>query len=687
MTTIAKGLFHAKAALVKGENPLPIFRSVEHDIPVRVKPGFPPEYQQMMGLDCGRRVLPYRLQDRYDRNREEIDLPSIIMENRYLKATFLPTLGGRLISLLDKTERRELLHCNTSVQVGNLSNLDAWFAGGIEWNIGQYGHAFTTCSRLFATLQNDIEGQPFLRFYEFERCKNLWWHIDFHLPGDSSLLYAHVQVHNLGEESTSLYFWANAAVPVDDEVRVLSSSKEAIYLDPYASKGERLFGFMHMPDMLIYPGLDVSYPARFTASNEYFFTCEESPMPWECALSKDGAGFFEASTHPLSFRKMFCWGSHDGGKRWQRHLAPDTNDEYIELQSGLAASQLHGQLLAAGGCVCWTQAFGLVHANPREIHSTQYGQAMQAAADAIASRLQNAQLTSMHRIFQEASDIAPKTFLEHGSGWGYLESLLCNMELPKAFAFGLDGLGRDEHAYLQFLQDGVLPVMDPESVPLPPPPCSTTWKQLFFKALGNPRLESGQRATLLHYLGIMHLECEEVSLAQTCWLQAMVMLPNAWTARNLAQLEKRRGQFDEALRWYACAFASPGFFVDYAIAEEYCTLLMNQQQKEEARRVFEQLPAAWLQSSETLVLLRAKLAAIEGKPLLVKELVFEREFGHIREGDTILSELWLEYSMRTYQAEHPEMDARTVLAYVKTHAPIPKEYDMTMFKSNFEESR
>jgi len=679
MTTVTKGIFLAQAALPTAENPLPVFRDPNHDVPVRLKEGVPLSYQKLMGLDCGKRVLPYRMQDRYDRNRTRTEIPAIFLENRHLKATFLPTLGGRLISLVDKQSGRELLHCNTSLQVGNLANRDAWFAGGIEWNIGQYGHAFTTCSPVFASEQQDAHGHSFVRLYEFERCKNLWWHIDFHLSENAPLLFAHVQIHNLSDSDTSLYYWTNAAVAVDDQVRVLASGRNAVYLDPYAGQGERLFGYMQMPDMEIYPALDASYPASFPASNEYFFTCEHDPLPWECALSQDGSGFCEVSTPPLSYRKMFCWGSHAGGKRWQRYLAPDTDAEYIELQSGLACTQLHGQVLAAKSSVCWTQAFALVQVDPEQAHAEAYDVAIKAAGNAIASLIDRESLVALHQAFLEASKQPVHTLLQRGSGWAYVEQRLTSKKLPPAFLFDRESLASDQLAYLQLVEEGVLPVLDPMALPLAPPPLSASWKACFRKALQNPRLDRMQKATLLHYLGIIHLEHEEVSLAQTCWLEVMDVMPNAWTSRNLAQLEQRRNQKAESLRWYEKAFRLPGFLVDPAIAEEYAALLVSYQQREQAREVFDALDPAWLQTSEKLILLRAKLAVMEGDAALIKTLVFERELGHIREGETTLNELWLAYHVIRYTEEHQVEATEDVIAKVKQLHPIPAQYDLTMF--------
>ena len=41
---------------------------------------------------------------------------------------------------------RELLFNNPIYQPANLALRNAWLAGGIEWNVGQFGHSFLTCS-------------------------------------------------------------------------------------------------------------------------------------------------------------------------------------------------------------------------------------------------------------------------------------------------------------------------------------------------------------------------------------------------------------------------------------------------------------------------------------------------------------------------------------------------------------
>src|SRR5512133_83892 len=164
-------------ARLEDENPLPFFRDPAVSRAVKTVEPFPAEKRELLGWETGFRVLPYRMQDQYTRQREPVTFQAAVLENEYLKATFLPEVGGRLVSLVYKPLDRELLHRNPVFQPANLAIRNAWFSGGIEWNIGQYGHTFSTCSPLFAVQIQGPQGEPGLRVYEYERCKGLFWQI------------------------------------------------------------------------------------------------------------------------------------------------------------------------------------------------------------------------------------------------------------------------------------------------------------------------------------------------------------------------------------------------------------------------------------------------------------------------------------------------------------------------------
>ncbi|MGL4650628.1 MAG: DUF5107 domain-containing protein, partial [Caldilineaceae bacterium] len=163
------------------ENPLPVFRHPNPHREIHYLDSVPEDRRALAGFATGYRVLPYRMQDNYGRRRQPLTFLSIVLENDLLAATFLPELGGRLISLVYKPAGRELLARNPVFQPANLAIRNAWFSGGIEWNCGQYGHALSTCSPVFAAQTVDADGEVGLRLYDFERCKGLFWQIDFRL--------------------------------------------------------------------------------------------------------------------------------------------------------------------------------------------------------------------------------------------------------------------------------------------------------------------------------------------------------------------------------------------------------------------------------------------------------------------------------------------------------------------------
>lgn len=57
-------------------------------------------------------LLTYQVQNQYDRARIDLELDAAVLENEYLKATFVTSMGGRLWSLYDKKAKRELLYAN-----------------------------------------------------------------------------------------------------------------------------------------------------------------------------------------------------------------------------------------------------------------------------------------------------------------------------------------------------------------------------------------------------------------------------------------------------------------------------------------------------------------------------------------------------------------------------------------------
>ena len=154
-------------------------------------------------------------------------MPTIQVENAALRATFYPSLGGRMISLYDKRERRELLFDNPVLQFANLAIRNAWFSGGVEWNGPLYGHSLLTCSQVFAGIVQTLRG-PLLRLYEFDRALETTWQVDVFLPRDDDRLWVHVKAINPNSHDVRFYWWTNIAVPLTRDTRVLAPADYAL---------------------------------------------------------------------------------------------------------------------------------------------------------------------------------------------------------------------------------------------------------------------------------------------------------------------------------------------------------------------------------------------------------------------------------------------------------------------------
>ena len=240
-------------------------------------------------------------------------------------------------------------------QPANLANRDAWFSGGIEWNVGQFGHSVLTCAPLFFARVKDRENQDFLRAYEYERSHRIFYAMDFHLPSGAEHLGVYVRIINDNREEIPMYWWTNTAVKEERDIRVFAAGDQVIYIKPESmmeEKNQHCFGRSSIVDLPSLPGRDASYPMKFNYSSEYFFqTPEDVESPWQASVYNDGETFYDRSTARLRYRKMFCWGTHKGGRNWCDYLSAPSRGDYLEVQAGMAPTQVHGMRMA--GSTTW----------------------------------------------------------------------------------------------------------------------------------------------------------------------------------------------------------------------------------------------------------------------------------------------------------------------------------------------
>ncbi|MCU1472938.1 DUF5107 domain-containing protein [Amnibacterium sp.] len=379
--------------------------------PFRIEPPVPESIVAGARYGHPSSFSPYTAQDDYDRVRTEQELPVVVLENDRLRAVFLPSFGGRLWELADRRSGRSLVHTPPAIQFANLALRNAWFAGGVEWNIGTRGHSPTTCSPLHAALVEGPDGGTVLRMWELERLRGVVFTIDAWLPAGSPWLFTRVTVRNPSPDPVPMYWWTNAAVRERSETRVLAPATTAFRTEDD--------GGVSRVDPAHDGGVDATWPSRSPASRDFFFDLAPGQRRWIAAVDPGEPGLALLSTAPLRGRKLFTWGAGPGGDRWQRWLNPEGGGRYFEIQSGLAQTQFEHVPLGGGATVAWTEAFGAPELDPAVALGPDLPSAVADAERRLGPAFED--LARADAALAGMRTRAPHRTVLTGSGWGALE--------------------------------------------------------------------------------------------------------------------------------------------------------------------------------------------------------------------------------------------------------------------------
>ncbi|MEV7605044.1 DUF5107 domain-containing protein [Paenarthrobacter sp. NPDC089322] len=392
-------------------NPLPVV-AAELDQPYTVGEGVPEELQASARYGVVPNVFPYLMQDGYSRRAAPKELPAVVLENAKLKATVIPSLGGRIWELLDKTTGKQLLHTHGAPQLANIALRKAWFAGGLEWNIGTRGHSPTSCDPLHTAIVHTPDGKHVLRMWEFERLREVVFQVDIWLPQDSDVLFAAVRIRNPNNHDVPMYWWSNAAIPETDRTRVIAPAHEA-YGSDYTSDITRVRPTAH-------EGYDGTWLVNSPHAADFFFDIDPSERRWVVAADDDGDGLAMLSTGLLRGKKLFVWGQGQGGKRWQEWLSPGAGP-YAEIQAGLAQTQFEHLAMPARTQWAWVEAYGNGHLDPSTSHGSDWDAAVAHAGQRLEELLPHEHLEAMLPAAINNADVPPSRMLLTGSGWGVVE--------------------------------------------------------------------------------------------------------------------------------------------------------------------------------------------------------------------------------------------------------------------------
>ncbi|UNS99760.1 DUF5107 domain-containing protein [Streptomyces tubbatahanensis] len=643
-TTVRRSTRTLPVAPLGPENPLPALLPLDeaHTLEESERAALPAEMARQVEYGPLRSVLPARVFDGYGRRRAPAPLDTLVLENDRLCVTVLPGLGGRVASLFHKPSGQELLYANPVFQPADFALNGAWYSGGIEWNIGATGHTTLSCAPLHAARVPAPGGDgAMVRLWEWERLRDTPFQVDLWLPDESDFLYVGARIRNPHDRTVPVYWWSNIAVPEDEGTRVLAPAEETWYF-----AYERRLRRIPVPE---WRGTDLSYPLHSRFPADYFYEVPEGARKWIASLDEKGQGLVQTSTDVLRGRKLFVWGSGPGGRRWQRWLTEPGTPGYVEIQAGLARTQLEHVPLEAGGEFAWLEAYGPLATDPAAVHGADWAAARGHTEERLEAALPRSCVEEAYEAWRPYADADPEGEpLAVGSGWGALEVQRGGFTLPGT-PFAAETMGEEQRPWAELLRTGALPC-GPAGSPPGPTLVAAEWRELLESAHA---AKGAARHELDHHLGVAQWHAGDRSQAVRSWERSLDSAQGGarWPAlRCLAVADQQEGNTARAAQRSLDAVTDARKSLDAgrvparaalgALAREAVEALLAADRPGEAAAVLDELPAAERERGR-FRLLRARVLLARGD-IAGARAVFDSDFEveDLREGEEVLSDTW-----------------------------------------------
>jgi hypothetical protein len=374
---------------------------------------------------------------------------------------------------------------------------------------------------------------------------------------------------------------------------------------------------------------------------------------------------------------MFNWGMDPGGRRWQEFLA-EPGHAYIEIQGGLAQTQGEYVAMPAGADWSWLEAYGVMEADPRQVHGNDWPAAFGSVENELERRLPRRTLDEELRRSSAVADQKPLELLHHGSGWGALERLRRERAGEKPFAsaalvFPDETLGQEQSPWRTLLETGELPsrkpTEDPGSLMVQP-----EWRELLERAVREHR---GGHWLWWYHLGVMRYRAGDVAGAREAYQRSLRDQPSAWAQRDLAVLARDEGDMQRAAnQWVAASRLAPHVL---PLTIEAARALLAADRAQELLTFTDSLPPP-VRSHGRIRLLRA-MASLALDDLDAVARYFAEgdvDIANIREKETSLSDLWFGWQMKRVARERGLPMDDTLRQLVRREFPPPPKFDFRL---------
>ena len=274
------------------------------------------------------KLYPYPTTEEISFTRTDKVWHAVWLENDYLKVMILPELGGRIQRALDKTNNYDFVYYNQVIKPALVGLAGPWISGGIEFNWPQH-HRPTTYMPVDHVISKHEDGSMTLLCSDIDQMYGTKGITSFTLYPDKAYIEIKGQLYNRTSLPQTFLWWANPAVPVNDNTQSIFPADVHFVMD----HGKRDVSRFPIARGVYYKhdyseGVDISRYKNIPVPTSYM--AEKSSYDFVGGYDYGvEAGLLHVADHHVSpGKKQWTWGCGDFGKAWDRNLT-DEDGPYI----------------------------------------------------------------------------------------------------------------------------------------------------------------------------------------------------------------------------------------------------------------------------------------------------------------------------------------------------------------------
>jgi tetratricopeptide (TPR) repeat protein len=299
-------------------------------------------------------IYPYPFLDGITDEKADKTYTAVYLENEYIKLSFLPELGGRLFTGLDKTNNYDFFYRHLVIKPSLIGMLGAWISGGIEWCVLHH-HRATTYMPVDHTIVENPDGSRTLWLGETELRHRIKWIIGATVYPGKSYMQITGKIYNRTPYQNSFLYWANVAVHANDNYQVIFPPSVCYAF--YHAKND----FTHWPvsnetyQGVDYHGVDLSWWKNHPEPVSFFAWDLQEDFSGGYDHGKNAGLVHVGNHHVLPSAKLWEFSPGPTGRLWDKILS-DNNEPYAELMvGGFSDNQPDYSWLGPYEVKTWTQ--------------------------------------------------------------------------------------------------------------------------------------------------------------------------------------------------------------------------------------------------------------------------------------------------------------------------------------------